>query len=251
MGIYDTFAAYYAAGPYGGYSTNMAAHLPEILARFGAAPGSALDVACGQGQFAVALAVAGLHVAGLDQSAAMLAYAGQRAAAAGVALDLRQGDMRALPFHSEFDLVTCWYDSLNYLLTPEDLGAAFRSAAMALRPGGLYVFDLNTRRSLLVQWQSLPCHLQQDTADMLEIHTNSFDYEADIASVRIICLGRLADGNWARTEEVHRQRAYPLEQVEEMLRAAGLEVLACWGSLDTYAAPTAEANRAWFVARRP
>ncbi len=58
MSIYDTFAAYYAAGAYGGYSTNMAAHLPEILARFSAAPQSALDVACGQGQFAVSMAVA-------------------------------------------------------------------------------------------------------------------------------------------------------------------------------------------------
>ena len=250
MAIYDRFASFYAAGPYGGYSVNMAAHLPNVLARFGAAPRAALDVACGQGQFAVALAQTGVAVSGLDQSAAMLAYARQRAAEAGVALDLRQGDMRALPFREQFDLVTCWFDSLNYLLTAEDLGVAFQSATAALRPGGLYLFDMNTRRALAVEWQSQLCHLQQDSPDRMEVHTNSMDYETGVASVRIICFERGDDGRWARNEEIHRERAYPLDEVEGLLRDAGLEVLACWGNLDDCTPPTAESNRAWFVARR-
>ena len=251
MAIYDHFASFYASGPYGRYSLNMAARLPAILARFGATPGAALDVACGQGQFAVALAQTGVVVSGLDQSAAMLAYARQRAAEAGVPLDLHQGDMRTLPFREQFDLVTCWYDSLNYLLTPEDLGAAFRGAAASLRPGGLYVFDMNTRRALTVEWQAQACCLQQDAPDRLEIHTNSMDYETGVASLRIICFRQEDDGRWIRDDEIHRQRGYPLTEIEALLRDAGLEVLACWGNLDDYSPPTADSNRVWFVARRP
>lgn len=251
MAIYDRFASFYASGPYGRYSLNMAAHLPDIAAHFGLAPRTALDVACGQGQFAVALAEKGLAVSGLDQSAAMLAYARQRAAEAGVALDLHEGDMRALPFQAQFDLVTCWYDSLNYLLTAEDLGAAFHSAAAALRPGGLYVFDMNTPRALAVEWQAQACHLQQDAPGRLEVHTNSMDYETGVASVRIICFEQGVDGRWERNDEIHRQRGYPLAEIEALLRDAGLEVLACWGNLDDHTPPTAASNRAWFVARRP
>jgi hypothetical protein len=34
MAIYDRFASFYASGPYGRYSLNMAAHLPDIAAHF-------------------------------------------------------------------------------------------------------------------------------------------------------------------------------------------------------------------------
>ena len=47
-------------------------------------------------------------------------------------------DMCSLPDLGPFDLVTCLDDAVNYLLDPDDLLAAFRSAARNLRPGGLY-----------------------------------------------------------------------------------------------------------------
>jgi len=40
--------------------------------------------------------------------------------------------------------VTCLDDAVNYLLSVEDLAAAFASVARLLAPGGVYVFDANS-----------------------------------------------------------------------------------------------------------
>ena len=44
------------------------------------------------------------------------------------------------------DLVTANFDTVNHLLTPCDLGQAFRRIARNLKGGGHFVFDVITRR---------------------------------------------------------------------------------------------------------
>jgi SAM-dependent methyltransferase len=57
-----------------------------------------LDVACGNGNAALAAARRFAQVTGVDYVPALLARAGARAAADGLPLDLREGDAEALPF---------------------------------------------------------------------------------------------------------------------------------------------------------
>jgi SAM-dependent methyltransferase len=65
-----------------------------------------LDVACGNGNAALAAARRFARVTGVDYVPALLARAGERAAADGLAIDLREGDAEALPFpDGAFDVV--------------------------------------------------------------------------------------------------------------------------------------------------
>ena len=48
------------------------------------------------------------------------------------------------------DLVVSLYDSLNYIVEPGGLQACFEGVNSALRPGGLFIFDLNTERALRI-----------------------------------------------------------------------------------------------------
>ena len=100
-----------------------------------------LDVACGTGKSFEPLLDKGYAVTGCDLSPSMIAEAQRKW---GHLVDLVVADMRALPWHDEFDLITCLDDSVNYLLTRADLRAAVRNFAAALRPGGIAVFDTNT-----------------------------------------------------------------------------------------------------------
>jgi SAM-dependent methyltransferase len=93
-----------------------------------------LDVGCGTGGFAVAIAEAtGVEVVGCDRSPAFLAYAGERSAA----VEWVQGDAESLPFtDASFDRVL-----LSLLLHQLDeparaVGEAFRVLS---RPGMLVV----------------------------------------------------------------------------------------------------------------
>jgi 2-polyprenyl-3-methyl-5-hydroxy-6-metoxy-1,4-benzoquinol methylase len=250
MSIYDKFARFYTRGPYTKYSQRMAEILPAVLRALGSKPRTLLDLACGDGTFAAAAARQGLTVTGLDASAPMLQAACERIAREGVAVRLVEGDMRTLAFVKEFDLVTCWYDSLNYLLEIGDLERTFRGVAGALRPGGFFIFDMNTIRGLAVLARSQPCYVIQDAPGIFEVHINTYDFETAIASKRIV--GFADDGGaWARVDELHLERGYRQSEITACLTASGLAVEAVWGSLQEMTAPAPDAGRMWFAAGKP
>lgn len=103
-----------------------------------------LDVACGTGKSFEPLLKLGYRVTACDLSPQMVALARRRAREPGRVVPV---DMRALPWQSEFDLVTCINDAVNYLLTTVDLARALVGMARALRPGGIAIFDVNTLRT--------------------------------------------------------------------------------------------------------
>jgi SAM-dependent methyltransferase len=250
MGIYAEFARVYAQGPYRRYSADMAGLLPAALDRFAAQPQTVLDLACGEGTFALAMARQGFQVTGVDQSAQMLELAREQAAREGLNVEFALQDMRTLPFADRFDLVTCWYDSLNYLLQVADLERTFAGVHQAVRADGLFVFDMNTLYGLAVHWQRQACYVQQDTPALLEIHRTGYDYERDIATVHITAFVREGD-TWRRLDEEHSERGYPLEEIRRCFRAAGWQELACWGSLREMSALQPDSGRVWFVLRKP
>mgnify|MGYP001165615625 FL=1 len=249
MSLYQQFAKVYASG-YRGYSQTMAELLPAVIRHYHLAPGERLlDIACGEGSFAVAAAQQGWQVVGVDQSCDMLDLARAHALEAGVSAEFSCMDMRELDFSGQFDLATCWYDSLNYMLTAEDLGNAFKGVARALKPGGHFLFDMNTVYGLAVSWPRQPNAVRQDTPDLMEIHQTRYDHEAQIASVRIVAFLRKGD-LWDRMEEVHQEKAYPVSTVQALLEAAGFEVAATLGNLREFIPLQLDSPRMWWLARK-
>ncbi|MGB7219272.1 MAG: methyltransferase domain-containing protein [Vicinamibacterales bacterium] len=95
-----------------------------------------LDVGCGPGTITVDLArrVAPGRVVGIDRAAEVLAQASARASAQDVSIDLRVGDVYALPFpDASFDVVHA-HQLLQHLSDPVRALAGMRRV---LRPGGL------------------------------------------------------------------------------------------------------------------
>jgi len=249
MTIYERFAYLYAKGPYPRYSERMAELLPSVLERYGLKPETILDLACGEGTFAVRMAKKGFKVTGVDLSPHLLRFARERDKKENVDVEFLLQDMRSLPFEERYDLVTCWYDSLNYLLEMEELERAFAGVYRALKRGGLFIFDMNTIYGLAVIWQRHPCYVQQDSSELFEIHRPSYDFEKNIATLRIT--GFIKEGNgWARIDEEHKERGYSLEEIRQCLKGVGLKELACWGNLRELSEPEPDSGRVWFVARK-
>jgi ubiquinone/menaquinone biosynthesis C-methylase UbiE len=249
MSIYERFAYFYAKGPYLGYSERMVELLPAVLARFDARPQTVLDIACGEGTFAVAMAKKGSQVTGVDQSPQMLQLAREQAERENVKVGFLLQDMRSLSFEGGFALVTCWFDSLNYLLDLEDLTKTFTGVYRALRKTGLFIFDMNTIYGLAVDWQRYHCYVQQDTPELFEIHFPSYDLEKNMAIMKITGFVKEGDG-WTRMDEVHQERGYTLEDIRQCLKKAGLQELACWGNLQEMSEPKPDSGRVWFVMQK-
>jgi SAM-dependent methyltransferase len=104
-----------------------------------------LDAACGTGTLAKDLRKLGWASFGMDLSQAMT----KASRKAHPELPIACADMRALPLHDGVDIITCLFDSMNFLLSQEDLEAAFLSFSKALRPGGLLYFDVVTEQMVL------------------------------------------------------------------------------------------------------
>jgi SAM-dependent methyltransferase len=107
---------------------------------------SVLDIACGPGYHALEFARRGVDAAGLDLRAEMVALAEAKAAEEGLSVDYFVGDMRAFDLAQPVDMAICMFDSIDALLTNDDLIDHMRCVAENLTPGGIYVIDLTHLR---------------------------------------------------------------------------------------------------------
>jgi len=114
-------------------------HLPEIA--------EILDLCCGTGQLSKKLTDHGHLVTGIDSSAAMLEFATENAPLA----DFIKDDARNFVLEKRFDAVIATSDSLNHILSSNELSAVFSCAYKALKKNGLFYFDLNSE----IKYQTL------------------------------------------------------------------------------------------------
>jgi SAM-dependent methyltransferase len=131
------------ADRYEEWSASMTEDVPFYVALAEAADGPIVELAVGNGRVAIPVAQAtGRTVIGIDSSPAMLAKARAGAAAAGVSLDLREGDMRDLAVDEPAALVYCPYRALLHLPTWADRRRTFERVHAALRPGGVFAWNV-------------------------------------------------------------------------------------------------------------
>lgn len=105
--------------------------------------GPLVELAVGTGRVAIPVALATSRtVVGIDSSPAMLAQARRASREAGVALDLREGDMRDLELDEPAGLIYCPYRALLHLPTWADRRRVFDRVARSLRPGGKFAWNV-------------------------------------------------------------------------------------------------------------
>jgi ubiquinone/menaquinone biosynthesis C-methylase UbiE len=109
------------------------------LAREAAEP--IVELAVGTGRVAIPIArETGKRVIGIDRSPAMLAVAHERAA--GLPVELREGDMRELALVESVELVICPFRSLMHVRTWAGKRQVFERVAAVLRPGGRFAWNV-------------------------------------------------------------------------------------------------------------
>ena len=258
MSIYGEYAPFYDGSGHVRFAVLAAQYLQELLVQHPVAGHHALDLACGTGTLAIMLADEGWNVVGLDVSAAMLKIARAKADnldAAGQATFVL-GDMRwlwsdnlessAALQPASFDLVTCMYDSLNYLLSEADLAACFAGVAHALRPGGLFVADMNTWHFLAHDWGE---HEVVEVTGFVQVAQSRFDEAIGCSTMRLTCFVGDDQRGYQRFDETHVERAYAPETIRQLLEAAGFQIEAMYDCF-TFHMPGSRTQRLCWVARK-
>lgn len=184
----------------------------------------ALDMPCGVGRHALALARRGLDVTGVDRTAPYLDIARSRTPP-DLAIDWRLDDMRAFDGAGRYDLALNLYTSLGYFEDPAENLRVLQNLRRALRPGGHLVVDALGKEVLArvlmpTQWQDLP------------------DGSMELREARIIDDWRRVDNRWIiitaagrRIEHRVIHWLYDAAELRRMMESAGFVNLRCFGSL--------------------
>jgi len=106
----------------------------------------ALDLGCGVGQHALAMAARGLETCALDASEAGLAHLGEVAERSDLKIACQQGEMTALPYGDRsFDFVLSF--NVIYHGDRSIVERAISEIARVLKPGGIYQGTMLSKRS--------------------------------------------------------------------------------------------------------
>ena len=256
MTPYQKFGAVYDQIGHDCFSVAMAEYTMQLLAQHNFQPGDGLDLCCGTGTAIKWFRDRGLRMSGLDRSRPMLSVARKKLKGLGVKLhcqELPRFDIRAASSgtrtrRQRFDLVTCFFDSLNYLITERDLRTAFRATFQHLSPGGWFVFDMNTPYMLknLVDNEEPVSGVRDDMAWLFRDRKTDRSDTVDFLLTFFIKKGR----HWMRFDEVHRERGYATSKIKRWLKSAGFQVMGCYRCFG-FESPEPTTKRICMAARRP
>lgn len=218
----------------------------SIAQREGVRAQTVLDLACGTGSLSVRLARRGYRVTGADASADMLAQAYDKAQELEKNRPFFiQQPMQKLRLSAPVDWVVCSLDSLNYLIDPKDCETTIRRVFRALRPGGVFTFDVNSPYKL----RSLDDQVFLDEdEDVYCVWRASFDEEENTLDYGMDLFQRSGDV-WVRSAEEHREYCYTIGQLTEYLHSAGFTGIKVYGD-GRLGAPEPEELRLYFSARK-
>ena len=245
MSCYEALAASYDALTEDVGYEKRADFLEKLFRRSRIPVKVVLDLACGTGTMTWLLTGRGYELIGVDGSEEMLAAAmGKSGSVQGVPPIFLHQSMPRLDLYGTVDAAICCLDSLNYLTDPADVRRTFRRLHLFVAPGGVLVFDVNTAAKLAALDGQVFLDETEDTYCVwrTEYHRGLCTYYVDL-------FRQQPDGAWERDLEIHRQRAYTVDELTGWLKAAGFTDVRTYGDM-VRRSPKEGEQRIYFTAIR-
>lgn len=222
-------------------------YITEILSQNGIGPPARLlDIACGTGTATLLLAETGFNLIGLDVSSEMLSVARKKAEAKGARIDWRQADMRQFELDEPVDAAICLFDSINYMTEESELLDCFACVRKSLRPGGMFLFDMNTIHALSANWGN-GTKVRQD-GEVHSIWRSSYAPCDRTARMELTVFRPDGNGGYRKLREVHLERGYEPREIESLLRQAGFPEMTIYEH-GTFEMPADDTARLMITAR--
>lgn len=234
--LYEPDLARIHVDGYGFHWEGAAPTVLQWLRDAGISAGTVVDLGCGGGQWLARLTDEGYETVGVDVSPAMLQLARSRAPEA----ELICGSFADVQL-PRCDAVTSLGEPVNYLPGAREVKSALKHAYRALRPGGMFIFDVRERAATKVEprvaaregegWACI-AHIEESPNGRLVRRITTF-----------VRHGKA----YRRSEEVHELQLYSRQEMLSWLRGVGFRVRTYRG----YGEYRLSARQAVFVARKP
>lgn len=201
-----------------------------------------IDIGCGHGRHAIALAERGSNVIGLDGAAALLNRA--RQLAAGLQRQIRwvRGDMRWLPFRSECADAAVVMDAFGFFDTEQEHEAVLREAARVVTIGGRLALKVVNGGLVLDDFRESE---REERDGVVVSVSNRLTFDPPRLIQRISVSGSRGHGDYER-----RQRLYRVGELSAALTHAGFAIDGVFAGPDGTPFDPAGSASMWIIARR-
>lgn len=253
MKTYNKFASVYDTMNADRHSVLMTQYCKKIFRMFHIKPKKGLDLCCGTGTAIYHFIQDGIFFAGLDQSVEMLTVARKKLKKYNVRFyqkslpTFKLLDDKNPSKYVQFDLITSFYDSLNYVKNETELSKTFKSVYRHLEPGGWFIFDMNTPQSLKTIWD------EQVYAGVKEDMAWIWQNEYDPKEKRAACIAtffKKKGKHWERFDEIHHETAYTNTKIKQLLKENGFKINGYY-RCHTFDKPDRDTYRICAVVQKP
>lgn len=227
MSCYDALAANYDALTGDVEYEKRADYLEKLFRKSRIPVKTVLDLACGTGTMTWILTGRGYEMIGVDASEEMLAAAMEkRGCVEGVEPIFLHQSMPKLDLYGTVDAAICCLDSLNYLTDPKDVRRTFERLRLFIAPGGVLIFDINTVEKLAALDGQVFLDETEETYCVWRP-----EYRRGICTYYMDLFQLQDDGSWERSFELHRERAYTVEELTAWLEETGFGEIRTYGDM--------------------
>ena len=218
-----------------------------VFERLDLSPKTIVDLGCGSGAVTLRLKRLGYEVIGIDISPDMLAIAQSKADDENLDILFLNMDMCDFEIPEPVEVILSALDCVNYLESLDDVKQAFEHVYNSLKPGGVFVFDINSEYKL---------------TEILG--NNTFVYEDDSAYCVWDC-GYFPDDNvvgfdlnffvkdegdsYSRYSEYQEETIYSIEEIAGLLSECGFKNVEICGDL-MFDKPKSDTERIFFIAQK-
>jgi len=232
MSVFNRYSQYYDLLYRDKNYAEEADFVQRVLSRYGRDSGSVLDLGCGTGRHAMALADIGFRVLGVDRSPGMVDEANRRrsdrsGSGSTENLAFSIGDVTNWRCEQVFDAVVSLFHVVSYQLTNSDLLACFATARRHLNPGGLFLFDCWYGPAVLSQKPEVRIkRIGDDAIDVLRVAEPQLlpnENRVDVSYEVIV--SEKGSESVDRFNEVHSMRYIFAPEVELMLQQSDFELI--------------------------
>ena len=193
-------------------------YIKEIFKKFNIDPSRILEMACGTGNLSYYLAKEGYDLTCFDLSSDMLAKAYKKLRKYKN-VEIMNQNMIDFNLKKTYDGIISICDSINYITKKEDLEKTFENVWKHLEKDGIFIFDINSYYKLkhIIGNNTFI----EDREDVFYIWENFYNEKEDICEFYLTFFFKDNEVNYERFDETHIEKAYGVEEIEELLYKVG------------------------------
>ncbi|MBW9159230.1 class I SAM-dependent DNA methyltransferase [Clostridium tagluense] len=195
---------------WGKYSSKYTDLISNVIETYNLNVHSILDVACGTGILASELYSRNFEVSGIDISEDMINVARKNTKG----IDFQVADISDFTFDKRFQMITCAFDSINYLTCDVKMEKTLRNILLHLDDNGVFIFDINT-----------PTLYEERHFGIIDRSFDEIKFKQILEYDKEHKIGKTIFDFDNNESETHIQKAYSVDEMDKFLLKSGFEIM--------------------------